>query len=55
LLRTLSNRLITHVVATLTMFVDVPDGITSFTIRQSPVAVPSTLALAAFRLVGLAW
>lgn len=35
--------------------VDVPDGITSFTIRQSPVAVPepSALALACLGLVGL--
>ncbi len=36
--------------------VDVPDGITSFTIRQSPVPAPepSTLLLAAVGLVGLA-
>jgi hypothetical protein len=35
--------------------VDVPDGITSFTIRQSPIAVPepSTLALACLGLLGL--
>ena len=35
--------------------VDVPDGITSFTIRQSPVPVPepSTIALAAIGLLGL--
>lgn len=36
--------------------VDVPDGITSFTVRQSPIAVPepSTLALAVLGLMGLA-
>lgn len=36
--------------------IDVPDGITSFTIRQSPVAVPepSTLVLAMLALAGLA-
>lgn len=36
--------------------VDVPDGITSFTVRQSPIAVPepSTLALAVVGLMGLA-
>ncbi len=36
--------------------VDVPDGITSFTIRQTPVAVPepSSLVLAAAGVVGLA-
>lgn len=36
--------------------VDVPDGITSFTIRQSPVAVPepSTWVLASLGLLGLA-
>jgi hypothetical protein len=37
--------------------VDVPDGITSFTIRQSPVNIvpePSTWVLAAMSLVGLA-
>ncbi len=35
--------------------IDVPDGITSFTIRQSPIAVPepSTLALAIFGLLTL--
>ncbi len=35
--------------------VDVPDGITSFTIRQSPIAVPepSTLALASLGLLSL--
>jgi len=37
------------------LHVDVPDGITSFTIRQSPVAVPepSSLALACLGLVGI--
>jgi len=35
--------------------VDVPDGITSFTIRQSPIAVPepSTLVMAVLGLLGL--
>ncbi len=37
--------------------IDVPDGITSFTVRQSPVAVPepSTFILAALGLIALAW